>query len=251
MFDEQGTAGRVWSDQFVEGTPVFDVDGQKVGTIGEHSVQGQYVIVRKGWLFPQDLYIPVTAIDRADAEGVYLRMTKDDISQQDWSAPPRVATMAATAPMDQAGTTTASTTLAGTTTEDDIRIPVREEELIASKQVQERGRVHLHKDVIEEEQTVNVPLMREEVTVERVPVTGDAPAIDADAFTEKDIEVPVLREEAVVEKRAHTTEEVRLHKDQVSENEQVTDTVRKERVVVDGAGAEDARGEVSLSTRAE
>jgi len=122
-----------------------------------------------------------------------------------------------------------------TTDTNDIRVPVYEEELVAGKRAEEVGRVHLHKEVVSEQETVPVTLRREEVTVERVPVTGnvDANAMQG-AFQGADIDVPVMGEEAVVAKRAHEVEEVRLRKQEVSETEQVTDTVRRERVVVDG-----------------
>jgi len=136
-----------------------------------------------------------------------------------------------------AGTATATTAATATaTTAEDVRVPVREEELVAGKRQNEIGQVHIHKDVVEEQQTVNVPLQQERVTVERVPVSGEVSAADAtDAFTERDIDVPVKGEEAVVDKRATVKEEVRLHKDAVTKPQQVSDTVRKERVTVEGA----------------
>jgi uncharacterized protein (TIGR02271 family) len=113
-----------------------------------------------------------------------------------------------------------------------VRIPVREEELVAGKRAQEAGAVHVHKDVIVEQQTVSVPLRQERVTVERVPL-DNAAATDADAFQERDIDVPVMGEEAVVGKTIRGVEEVVINKDVFTEDRSVTDTVRKERVTVD------------------
>ncbi len=122
-----------------------------------------------------------------------------------------------------------------TTDTNDIRVPVYEEQLVAGKREEELGRVHLHKEVITEQESVPVTLHREEVTVERVPMTGQANQADLqNAFQNADIEVPVMGEEAVVGKTAREVEEVRLRKQDVSEQEQVTGTVRRERVVVDG-----------------
>jgi len=118
---------------------------------------------------------------------------------------------------------------------EDVRVPVVEEELVAGTRPVEQGRVHLRKEVVEEQQTVSTPVTREEVRVERVPVTGKAADLTTDAFVEKDIDVPVMGEEVVAEKRARVTEEVRLHKDAVTENVPVSDTVRKEHVVVEDA----------------
>ena len=123
-----------------------------------------------------------------------------------------------------------------TTDTNDISVPVYEEELVVGKRQEEEGRVHLHKEVTSEQETVPVTLRREEVTVERVPFTGNVdPNAARDAFQGQDIDVPVMGEEAVVGKQAHEVEEVRLHKQTTEEQQQVSDTVRRERVVVDGA----------------
>jgi uncharacterized protein (TIGR02271 family) len=123
-----------------------------------------------------------------------------------------------------------------TSTTGDIVVPEYEEELVAGKRQEQIGDVHLHKDVVTEQESVPVTLRREEVTVERVPVDqavdGD---VTRDAFQSQDIDVPVLGEEAVVGKKIRETEEVRLRKQATTEQQQVTDTVRRERVVVDGA----------------
>jgi len=101
--------------------------------------------------------------------------------------------------------------------------------------------------VIEEQRTVEVPLRREEVHVERVPVTEQTADVGAETFTKQDIEVPVVQEEVVIEKRPRVTEEVRIHKDTVTEHQQVSDTVRKERVIVEGAN-EMAREDTTVGT---
>jgi len=107
--------------------------------------------------------------------------------------------------------------------------------LVAGKRQEQVGDVRLHKDVVTEQETVPVTLRREEVTVERVPFTGQANQADLqNVFQNEDIDVPVMGEEAVVGKQVHETEEVRLHKQGVTEQQQVSDTVRRERVTVDG-----------------
>jgi len=89
---------------------------------------------------------------------------------------------------------------------------------------------------VTEQQTLNVPVQREQVSVERVPVDRAAETVDASgAFQEGDIEVPVMGEEVMTSKRAHVVEEVRLHKDTVTEQEQVGGTVRREQVRVEDA----------------
>ena len=175
----------------------------------------------------------------AEARSILLRNGAEDLQDKgfgggyDATATTQTTQTTMAAPVAEQVTTRRDTMT--TNTENDIRVPVVEEELVAGKRMQEEGRVHIRKDVVSEQQTVSVPVTREEVHIERMAVTGAYDANTTDAFQERDIEVPLMGEEVVVGKRAHVVEEVRLRKDQVTENEQVSDTVRKERVVVEGA----------------
>ena len=117
--------------------------------------------------------------------------------------------------------------------DDQIVVPVAEERLGVAKRETELGAVLVRKRVVEEQQTVPVELMREEVRVEARDIT-DRPARPGDQlFQEGTIRVPVLGEEVIVEKEAVITGEVVLDKDQVVERELITDTVRRERVEVE------------------
>jgi len=74
--------------QFVPqvGTDVIGADGEKVGEID--AVERDYFIVRKGFFFPQDHYIPLTAVSSYDAATVYLNVTRDEALEQEWTTPP-------------------------------------------------------------------------------------------------------------------------------------------------------------------
>jgi uncharacterized protein (TIGR02271 family) len=111
-----------------------------------------------------------------------------------------------------------------------------EEELRVGTQARERGRARLRKYVTTEHQQVTVPVQREEVRVEREPITDanlDA-ATSGPAISEEEHEVTLREEEVVVEKRAVPRERVRLDKDTVTEERQVAEEVRKEQIEVDG-----------------
>jgi uncharacterized protein (TIGR02271 family) len=111
-----------------------------------------------------------------------------------------------------------------------------EEELQVGTQNRERGRARLRKYVTTETQTVTVPVQREEVRVEREPIT-DANLDDATSgpdISEAEHEVTLHEEEAVVEKRVVPRERVRLGKETVTGEEQVAEEVRKEQVDVEG-----------------
>src|SRR4051812_47543633 len=112
-----------------------------------------------------------------------------------------------------------------------------EEELEVGKTQRETGRARLRKYVVTDEVETTVPVQREEVRVEREPIT-DAnvdSATDGPAISEEEHEVTLHAEEPVVEKRAVPKERVRLDKDTVQEERQVSDTVAKEQIEVDGA----------------
>ena len=183
----------------------------------------------------------------AEAREILLRDGAEDLQDRGYGGGYDTTQATTTTGYTQAATTgTARTNVANT---EDVRVPVMEEELVAGKRQEEIGRVHLHKEVVAEQESVPVTLQREQVTVERVPVSGQTDAgTVTDAFREQDIDVPVMGEEAVVGKRAREVEEVRLRKEAVTEQEQITDTVRKERVVVDGVDDQTVTGQGALNT---
>jgi uncharacterized protein (TIGR02271 family) len=81
-----------------------------------------------------------------------------------------------------------------------------------------------------------VPVEREEVRVEREPIT-DAnieQAMSGPDITESEHEVALHTEEPVVEKRTVPKERVRLDKDVETGEETVSDEVRKEHIEADG-----------------
>ena len=111
-----------------------------------------------------------------------------------------------------------------------------EEELQVGTQTRERGRARLRKYVTTEQQTVTVPVQREEVRVEREPITDanlDA-ATSGPAISEEEHEVTLREEQVVVDKRAVPRERVRMDTETVTEERQVTEEVRKEQIEIDG-----------------
>ena len=118
-----------------------------------------------------------------------------------------------------------------------------EEELRVGKDQRESGRARLRKYVVTEQVQKTVPVQREEVRVEREPITdanvGDATA--GPAISEEEHEVILHEEEVVTEKRAVPKERVRLDKETVTEEQTVSEEVRKEQIEADGDTA-DARG---------
>ncbi len=117
-----------------------------------------------------------------------------------------------------------------TTDEDELRVQRSEEELRAGTREREAGGVQVRKRVRTDREQVEVPTRREEVTVDRVPVEGEASEAE---IGEDEVRVPVTEEEAVVEKRPVAKVEVRIRKDVVEDTEVVEEDVRREEVDID------------------
>nr|MBA2637089.1 YsnF/AvaK domain-containing protein [Solirubrobacterales bacterium] len=96
-------------------------------------------------------------------------------------------------------------------------------------------RARLRKHIITEPVSETVTTQREELRVEREPITdanmGDA--MSGGDLTEEEHEVTLSAEEAVVEKRVVPKERVRMDKEIVSDQQTVTDEIRKEQIEVD------------------
>jgi uncharacterized protein (TIGR02271 family) len=112
-----------------------------------------------------------------------------------------------------------------------------EERLNVGTQRTEAGRARLRKFVVTENVTQTVPVSREEVRLEREPITDAnvGNAMDGPAISEEEHEVVLEAERPVVEKEAVPVERVRLDKETVTDHETVSDSVRKEQIEMEGA----------------
>jgi len=116
---------------------------------------------------------------------------------------------------------------------------LHEEQLHARKQPVETGEVRVRKDVVTEHQTIDVPVQREEVVIERRPASGTASSSDIQPGQE--VRIPVKEEQVRVEKETVTKEEVHVGKRQVQDTKRVSGDVRKEEVKVEQKGNVDVR----------
>jgi uncharacterized protein (TIGR02271 family) len=129
----------------------------------------------------------------------------------------------------QAGT--GRTFAAPDATPDRARLTRSEEELRIGKREVARGEARVTKRVETEHVREPVTRRREEAVIERRPVT---PGSEATASIEEgEIRVPLMEEEVVVDKRPVVKEEVVIGKRVVEETEVVETDLRKERFEVD------------------
>ncbi|GGH90281.1 DUF2382 domain-containing protein [Arthrobacter liuii] len=111
-----------------------------------------------------------------------------------------------------------------------------EEQLHVGKEREASGRARLRKYVTTENVTKTIPVEREEVRIEREPITdaNRGAAHDGPAISEEEHEVVLHEERPVVEKEAVPVERVRLDKDVVRDDVTVNEEVRKENIETDG-----------------
>ena len=111
-----------------------------------------------------------------------------------------------------------------------------EEELRVGTERREAGRVRLRKYVVTETEQRTVPVRREEVRVEREPITeGNVDqALDGPAISEEEHEVVLHEERPVLDKETVPKERVRLTAEEHTDEETVSEELRKERIETDG-----------------
>jgi len=134
-----------------------------------------------------------------------------------------------------------------------VQIQLREDELLATKRLVQSGRVLIHRRVVEERRTIEVPVTREELIVEWVPAeqwsaasseVGTEPTSESDLNQHlralrpgESIRVPLVEEEVVIDKRPVVVEEVTISTRHVQATQQVTGTARREQLRIDNREA--------------
>ena len=204
-------------DQIQEGMPVYGRGDRVLGRV--EGMRGNAILVN-GQQLTSD------AIARVTRQGIYLKADGEQMLSQ---------TLTGTQTTSRA--TTTQTTAGRSATEGEIVVPVAEERLHVGTREAEVGEVQIRKTVIEEQQSVPVELMHEEVHVQERDIQ-DRPVTAAEAerlFEGGTIRVPVRGEEAVITKEAVVTGEVVIDKERLVERQNVTGTVRREQVEVEEA----------------
>ncbi|WP_066286462.1 DUF2382 domain-containing protein [Arthrobacter sp. B6] len=252
------------------GGNVIGTDGEKIGTIGQlyaddDTGEPTWVTVKTGLFGTSQSFVPVEGA-RAEGDDLVVPYTKDHVKDA-----PRVDTDGHLEPDEEdrlyahyeqgsrtytearsdadrdvdyagdadlnAGTRTAGAVghdTSGPTTDD--AMTRSEERLNVGTEREAAGRVRLRKYVTTENVTKTVPVQREEVRLEREPITdaNAGAAMSGPDISEEEHEVTLHEERPVVEKETVPVERVRLDKDVVTEDVTVNEEVRKERIETDG-----------------
>jgi uncharacterized protein (TIGR02271 family) len=118
------------------------------------------------------------------------------------------------------------------TSDEKIVVPVIEEQAIISKQVVQTGKVRISKRVSQHEELIDEPLLREEVTIERVPINQYVEQTPQVRHEGDVMIIPVVQEQIVMQKRLVLVEELRVRKQIVETHQPQSVSLRKETVDV-------------------
>jgi uncharacterized protein (TIGR02271 family) len=226
---------------------VVDPEGNKLGKVGnvylaDATHQPEWITVKTGLFGTKESFVPLSGA-HTDQDGVHVQVDKDSVSEApridaDGHLSPEESTQlyrhyglpvprsSADGRMDQG-----KAAMGGREKRDDRSMTRSEERLNVGTEQVETGHVRLRKYVVTEEQQVTVPVRREEVRIEREPVTradGRAEIGEAEQDVVLHAEKPVVRKETVPVERA------RLRTETVTDEETVSGKVRKEQFDVTG-----------------
>ena len=260
MIDDNNIAALVGAD-------VHSTDGAKIGTVGEvyvdpDSGRPTWATVKTGLFGTSESFVP---LDRAEQSDGTLRVpySKEEVKDapriesgrelseseedelyrhydgafdlsDDTRAGADAGQVASGASASEGRDTSGPTT-------DDAMTRSEEQLHVGTERVQ-TGRARLRKYVVTEHQTVTVPVSREEVRLEREPVTeaNVGSALDGPDISEEEHEVVLTEERPVVEKETVPVERVRLGTETVEDTETIDADVRKEQIELDGGAGRDA-----------
>lgn len=231
------------------GREVVDSDGDKIGKLEEvyldtDSGRPEWATVNTGFFGTKQSFVPLSEASPS-SDKVVVPYSKDQVKEAPSVDPDgELSTEEEQRLYDHYGIAFGDSSVddgdgsegydvSGPTTDD--AMTRSEEELRVGTTRRERGRARLRKYVVTEQVQRTVPVQREEVRIEREPIT-DANvdrATSGPDISDEEHEVVLHDEEVVTEKRAVPKERVRMTKDTVTDEETVSEEVRKERIDVD------------------
>jgi uncharacterized protein (TIGR02271 family) len=200
-----------------EGFDVWSSDGKKLGKVV--AIQASTFVVEKGFFFPRDYTLSLDDVRDVRDDSVVLSKTQEEVGIHGGFWDTIVG-------MSSPGKITSGQTVRS---EEEVRIPLREEEVKASTHTEQTGEVRVHKHVVTEQRQVTVPVSREVVTVERVPASNLTQPLGAEKpFQEESVTIPIREGVVDIQKEPVVREEIQVTKSSEEVEQPVSTTVRRE-----------------------
>lgn len=112
---------------------------------------------------------------------------------------------------------------------DDIKIQLHGEKLDITKNKVEKGHVHIYKEVIKEEKIFKIPVVREELVIEKQDYNQDEGEINT-------IRIPLKEERIEITKDPVILEDISIHNNQFEDIKQVEAILKKEELRIKTSG---------------
>jgi uncharacterized protein (TIGR02271 family) len=218
--------GRInWNDVIKkEARGKNDEDLGKVQEVGD-----TYVLVQKGLISKEKLYIPQSEVEGYDGDVLRFKISEDDIrSKYLGDMPPSVSSS-----VDDNTNNNEEEYIAKQEESESTRVPLVEEKLNVSKREVTYKEATLIKEPVTETKTVEVPVTHEELIVERRPPTEATTSQHEPkppVTTREEIKIPLKKEEVEVKKESYVKEEVVLKKRHITERRTITEEVKSEKL---------------------
>ncbi|MGB6673220.1 MAG: YsnF/AvaK domain-containing protein [Candidatus Nitrosopolaris sp.] len=186
--------------------------------LGEVQEVGQtYVVTQKGTIKKEKFYIPKYLAEGYDGEVLRFKVSEEDaINNFARDSPPSADEYYKYKTPD-------------VPTDIETRIPVMAERLEVSK-TESVMEATIIKEPVTETKTVEVPLIHEELIIERRPA-DEFKTTDQGIESKTEITIQLKNEELQVTKQPYVKEEVSVKKKPVTETRTVTDQVRSEKIM--------------------
>jgi uncharacterized protein (TIGR02271 family) len=200
---------------------VTSTKGERLGNVIRTGAET--FVVEKGVFFPKDYELRYDHITAMTGDEISYSLSDVDSRYASVAeTPPRAAanaplaasaaSAAAAASARTTAATSATTAATSTSRKEEVRIPLMEEEVGIEKVARETGHVRIKKTVKTEEKHFTVPVTREDVVIERVSASeGDGPLSPELAFQEQTLDLPLHEEDIRVTKRSHVREQIVVH----------------------------------------
>jgi uncharacterized protein (TIGR02271 family) len=167
-----------------------EAKGLKDIDLGEvHEVTNGYVLVQKGLIHKEKFYIPQDQVESYNGHVLRFKISADEINRYAGDSHPASIEdqYESTIEIDSGGGS------AGGLEIEETEVPLTDEKLEVSKETQQ-SQTTITKEPVKEIKKVEVPLIHEEVTIERRPPSGDTKA-QRPVSSKEDITIPVKKEE--------------------------------------------------------
>ena len=249
----------------IEGATIYDLEGEKIGTVDDLYVddatgEPEWLLLDTGF-FGRDTLVPCRGMRRTE-DGFQVAFQKDvvkgapdvdregdELSEEDerdlysyYRIP--YSDEQSESILPEGGSATGQTTreYSGEHRPDDAM--TRSEEVLDVGKVRRPSElVRLRKRIVTENVQQTVPVEREELVVEREPITDEnrERALDGPELTENEYETTLEHEEVVTDKHVEPRERVRLDKERTTEQQHVDEELRKEEIDVEREDKDERR----------